>query len=214
MDEQERLTNQILKISGCKSEKLKNTRNITLERRMAMLSKGRIDLITWVNRRAERELYAHFSIPILEERVRLWARNKEDAAKYKSIDLLTLVKSGVKIVAPNDGWYGPDYKYLQETAEKQLVYYKDSRQGLELLYKNRGELMLGSEHFHQNFQPEYRDKTVMPPQIVHRDTLHLMYSKKTISLKTVALIDKAIEKQLALEKLASSSSPKSSNDKN
>jgi len=198
-DDEERFTKQTLERAGCETKKLPNNGDITFERRLALLAKGRIDLLVNVSRRPDREQYAHFSIPTVDERVRLWARRGE-ASKYENIDLLTLVNNGVKIVAPITGWFGSDYKDLQETSNKQLVYFKEVEQGLELLHKHRGELFLGSENFVQNFQPEYSDKTVMLPQIVHRDTLHLMYSKKTVPLKTVKLIDVAIKEQLTIEK--------------
>ena len=70
-----------------------------------------------------------------------------------------------------------------------------------IFHKGRGDLILGSENFEQYFEEQYKDKTVRLPIVLHRDTLHMMYSKKTVPLDMVKKINEIITEELGQELL-------------
>lgn len=92
-DNEERFTRKVLAKAGCEIAKVKFPVHVTLERRMSLLEQGKIDIIIGVNRRPEREFYAHFTIPFAEEKVRLWAI-KGTEKQYANFDLITLATRG------------------------------------------------------------------------------------------------------------------------
>jgi ABC-type amino acid transport substrate-binding protein len=162
---------------------------------MDMLANGQIDLLIGMNQRPERDKYALFSLPFAEERIRLWGR-KGETRQYEGMSLQQLVAKNVRIFAPDAGWYGPEFQKLKDNKAPQITFYKDFKRGLALLHRGRNNLVLGSENFAQYLPEQYKDISVMLPQVLHTDYLRLMYSKKTVTPEVVQLIDKAIKDEL------------------
>lgn len=189
-DQEGIFTQKVMDKAGCNFIQLEFPGGVTLERRMHMLTTGQLDIIIGVNKRPEREAIAHFSIPIKEELVRLWVR-KEDLEKYSKSDLSSIMETGATLLAPDAGWYGPDYEAIRTTS-KQIVLFSHIRHGVNLLLKERGDLLLGADNFEQFFLPEEKEQLATLPLILNKDYLRLMYSKVTVPMETVKLIDKAI----------------------
>jgi polar amino acid transport system substrate-binding protein len=187
----DQIAKTILARADCDIEIVRFEGTVTLERRMSLLEAGDIDLIIAVNKRPEREKIANFSIPFEEELIRLWAK-EQDHQKYQGLNLAELTAKGVRILAPGSGYFGPEFEQLKQTAHPQLVLYKHIQHGMNLLYRNRGDVLLGSHHFEEYFQDEYKGSTIKLSQVLHRDGYHFMFSKKTVDQKTIDLINTAI----------------------
>lgn len=57
-------------------------------------------------------------------------------------------------------------------------------------------MLLGSENFTQYFPDKFKHNTVMLPQVLNVDSLHIMLSKKTVSQETIYLLNEAITEEL------------------
>jgi hypothetical protein len=69
--------------------------------------------------------------------------------------------------------------------------------GLDLLFHNRGDVLLGADNFEPRFPEKYKEQLVLLPPIIFEDTIHFMYSKKTVPMETVKLIDKVLVEVLS-----------------
>ena len=166
-DQEGIFTQKAIDKAGCSFVQLEFPDGVTLERRMHMLASGQLDLIIGVNIRPEREAIAHFSVPIKEELVRLWVR-KEGLEKYSKSDLKSILATGATILAPDAGWYGPEFDEIRTTS-KQIVLFSHIKHGVNLLLKERGDLLLGADNFEQFFLPEEKEQLATLPLILNKD---------------------------------------------
>ena len=187
----DQIAKRVLEKAGCEIKLVQFERMVPLDRRMALLAYGQIDMIIAVNKRPDRELIGNFSIAFEEERIRLWSK-KENLQKLTGLSLQQLIKQGYTIVGPSSGWYGSEYQLLKEEGHLQLVLYTDIPHGLRLLHRDRGDIFLGSEHFQEYFVEPFNENTLILPQVVHTDSYHFMFSKQTVSAQTIEKINNAI----------------------
>lgn len=193
---EEKRGRDILSEVSCTIQTVEYDEFVTLDRRMALLVAGEIDLIIAVNKKPEREKGAYFSIAFGEERIRLWTL-AENLDKYSGKQLDQLIEDGRRVIGPGFGWFGPVYQEQRETQSPQLIQYTHVPNGLALLLKGRGDVLLGSEGFSTYFPNEHRSKVRLLPQVVHRDGYHLMFSQKTVSADLVEKINDVIRQKSA-----------------
>ncbi|MBV8634748.1 MAG: transporter substrate-binding domain-containing protein, partial [Burkholderiaceae bacterium] len=144
----------------------------------------------------ERHVYGWYSIPYRRELVSLFAREGE--ARHFSIQRLDdLTSHDWKVLVPYFGFYGQALEdALPQLQRHKLVYpYISSNQGVEMLYHNRADLLLGDF-----YSLRYAAKLAGLPELdmlrvpVNENAVHLLFSKRTVTQEDVATIDAAIQK--------------------
>lgn len=195
-DDQEIFARSVIEKAGCKIEIIKPVKGVVIDRRLVMIREGIIDLLVGVNKRPEREEYGYFSRPFRKEFVRIWAK-KEDWDKYKDFDLATFSEKGIKLLGPSAGWYGPEFEAIRKASDKNLIQTTNIPHGLELLLRSRGDVLLGADNFESRFPDEVKERLVLLPPVLYEDTIHFMYSKKTVPIETVKIIDKVLVELLS-----------------
>ena len=190
-DDDDRFLRVVLDRAGCELQITVSAHRITLARRFELLRAGEIDLIIGVSRLPERERYGWFSVPFRSEITRGWIR-KADAAKTQGQSTEALILAGWKVIGPTQGWFGPFYEQLRQRPGGITADYKRVEQGVRLLGKGRGDLLLVDDVWLSRL-PEEDLRDLQPlPDALHEEALHFLYSQKTITPGQVETLDGVI----------------------
>lgn len=189
-DEDDWFLQAVMSQAGCQLNIIISAHRVTLPRRFELLRAGEIDLVSGINRLPERESYGRFSVPFRQEITRAWIR-RQDRPQADGKSVAMLVSEKWKVIAPAQGWFGPYVESLREQGQV-AADYKRITQGVHLLAHRRGDLLIADEVWLSRL-PE-RDKVLLHrlPDILHEESLHFLYSERTVSASTVARLDASI----------------------
>lgn len=164
-------------------------------RRLRMLELGEIDLMPEASWRQERTAFARYSIPYRSEiTILIVLKTVGDQGITQLSDIYKMNK---RILSLDQNWLGPEVQVQRELwrANHQLITYKDPFEGLRDLRMNRAEVMLCTDLIYYHTLQEPKDVQRLPFE-VHRDPVHLMFSKKTVSEVEVAQFNVALKRWL------------------
>lgn len=196
LPQQEEFLRAVIARSGCRLEVLRFEYPPTQRRRLEMLRLGELDIIIGASRLPEREVYGLYSIPFRQATVRLWSR-REDAERYRTATLASLVAAGARILGPSAGWLGPDYEALRTGNYPGLVQFKLFVQGVDLLLAGHADVLLHEEVWMNSLDPARRDALFMLPTKVFTEPLYFLFSRRTVTPATVDRVNEAIRGMLA-----------------
>jgi len=144
----------------------------------------------------ERRKFAYFSIPYRKEHWALYSTQKNHA-RFSKMTLQQLVRARVKIGLVRGYHYGDTLNKVlkQPSVARKIRYSVTSDFNFSKLIK--GDLDLVVEHPFARLSPatrrHFRSKTVRLPHYIGGTPIALMFSKKNISKKRIAAIDKALQ---------------------
>ncbi|HEX4910430.1 MAG TPA: transporter substrate-binding domain-containing protein [Permianibacter sp.] len=190
-DEDDRFLRAVLAHAGCELQITVSAHRVTLARRFELLRAGEIDLIIGVNRLPERETLGWFSVPFRSEKTRGWIR-ATDAARANGKSTETLIHEGWKVIGPSQGWFGPFYEQLRQRPGGLTADFKRIEQGVRLLSKGRGDLLIVDDVWLSRLPAEELQGLQPLPDMLHEEPLHFLYSQKTVTRTQVTALDAAI----------------------
>ena len=200
-DDDDRFLQAVMVHAGCQLHVVISAHRVTLPRRFELLRAGDIDLVIGINRLPEREGYGHFSIPFRQEITHAWIR-QQDRAAAEGKTVAQLVGEKWKVIAPAQGWFGPYVEGLRSQSDGIAADYKRVAQGVNLLLRQRGDLLIADEVWLSRL-PEH-DKALLHrlPDVLHEESLYFLYSAQTVSTATVAHLDRSIKAVRTSEAIA------------
>ncbi len=187
------LMRTIFKQAGCT---LKFVPDVPNKRQTLYLQVGALDMQFNASEVRERHAYAWYSLPYRREIIALFAR-KGEAQRFPIRNLNELVAHDWQVLVPYDGWYGQTLEDARPQLRRlNLAYtYISTREGVEMLYHKRAELLVGDY-----YSSLYAAKQAGLPELetlpvpVNDNAVHLIFSKRTVTEADVAVIDAAIQK--------------------
>jgi len=167
---------------------------LTNQRRLRLIADGEIDVVAEASRLPEREEYAWFSLPYRDEKTFLLGR-RDDAAITNVRHVNDVARLQLRILAPDGGWFGPELQRERQTWRdlKLMVPFRDPASGMRDLRLGRANLLVATDALNQQQLAAQLDLYVLP-FIVHTEAVYLMFSKRTVSIQDVELINKALQK--------------------
>ncbi len=180
----------ILTEAGCELVLLDEIPNL---RRDVQFKEGKLDLLMAASDLPERHAYARLSSPYRMETVRLhtWHANAE---KYRHVDFDSIIRDKLTILAPNSGWYGPDFARHKEKLKELglLSTFNTFSQGLKMMAAGRSELILGdATAMRYEAQLAKLNLAALPTLLVNAP-VRLMLSKASTTEADLARINAAI----------------------
>ncbi|MBH0029048.1 transporter substrate-binding domain-containing protein [Pseudoalteromonas sp. SWN29] len=152
---------------------------------------GRIDL-GWAGSYTEkRAKYAHYTVSYRTEVMRLY-ENKNNTHVVKS--LADIFDQGLTIGANFGSYYGEEFEQYKTTHKKQIEYTSATSKRFEMLNKQRIDFAIEDELVGAYFAKENSNiKLVTNIEYVNKDDIYLMFSKKTVSINELKIINKHIK---------------------
>lgn len=169
-------------------------RETLINRRLAMLESGEIDLLVGASRTPDRERVGWFSTPYRVEQVLLFVRSDE-LRHYRHLQRFDqLLAMPLPWLAVRDSWLGPDYAAARaELLRTERVFEFDTfPQGLAMLRFGRGELLLAPDTFLRFLLRENVHDVAMLPTPLHSEPVHFMLSRASISQAEFDRFDAAV----------------------
>ncbi|CAM3112807.1 substrate-binding periplasmic protein [Pseudoalteromonas distincta] len=152
---------------------------------------GRIDLGwagSYTNKRAK---YAHYTVSYRTEVMRLY-ENKNNTHVVKS--LADIFNQGLTIGANFGSYYGEEFEKYKTTHKKQIEYTSATNKRFEMLNKQRIDFAIEDELVGAYFAKKNSSiKLVTNIEYVNKDDIYLMFSKKTVSINELKIINKHIK---------------------
>ncbi|MDE1464178.1 substrate-binding periplasmic protein [Spartinivicinus poritis] len=182
----------LLKAAGCPY----SLQEIPGRRALQLLKEGKIDMVTAASITEERQKYGYFSEPYRRE-VMLLIFRKGEAAKYPAESLFELfTKYNVKVGASNGAYYGPEFqKLLEDKRFKPKIHLTTSpEQRMKLLEAGRLTAVV-DDQVAATFltrQMKLVGKFEFHPLVVHDNSIHLLFSKRSVPKEDVELINIAL----------------------
>lgn len=190
-DADDRFLQAVLSRTDCELRVILSAHRVTLARRFELLRAGEIDLIIGVSRLPERESFGHFSVPFRDEITRGWIR-KSDATRATGKSTQELIAAGWKVIGPAQGWFGPIFERLRQQPNGVTADYKRMEQGLRLLSKGRGDVLIADEVWFSRLPADLTDSVQPLPDVLHKEPLYVLYSPVTVTPQQVAKLDNVI----------------------
>ncbi|WP_163836246.1 substrate-binding periplasmic protein [Spartinivicinus ruber] len=165
-------------------------------RALNLVKEGKIDMVTAASITEERQKYGYYSDPYRRE-VMLLVFRKGESKKYPASNLMKLFnKYDVKIGASNGAYYGPEFqKVLEDKNLKQKVHLTSSpEQRMKLLEAGRLTAVV-DDQVAATFltrQMKLVGKFEFHPLVVHDNSIHLLFSKRSVAKEDVDLINIAL----------------------
>lgn len=187
------LLQRIAQEAGCQ---LQWSANIPSSRQLVYLHSGEQDIQFAASVTPERSKFAWFSPPYRTETIVLFVKHGT-RKRFQLTQLKQLRDSKWELIAPFQGWYGAEYEAIRPVLERgiRLRQYKSTEQALELLDYNQGDIVLGDLY---SFLYNAKQIKMLAPDVlnvpVNEGTIHLMYSKKSMSTADVAILNAAISR--------------------
>lgn len=153
---------------------------------------GRIDLGWAVSYTDKRAKYAHYTVSYRTEVMRLY-ENKNNTHVVKN--LADIFNQGLTIGANFGSYYGEEFEQYKTTHKKQIEYTSATSKRFEMLNKQRIDFAIEDELVGAYFgQKGSNIKLVTNIEYVNKDDIYLMFSKKTVSVTELAIINEHINK--------------------
>ncbi|MDE1462041.1 substrate-binding periplasmic protein [Spartinivicinus poritis] len=208
------LTQAVFKIAGCRIDFV----HMPWARIIIQIQEGKLDMTGLASKTAEREQYAIFSDSYRYEEGRLLIR-KNETQKWPLKTLGNVVNFNMRIGTIIGAWQGKEFAKLMDNNnfKKLIINVADHSDRYAMLLSNRIDALLSDRLY---MLSEIRKKGLMEqvelhPYIVRKTPVHYMFSKKTVPVKDVELINQALNKfmntehykQLFLVELKNSKTP-------
>lgn len=166
-------------------------------RALKEIEQGTVDLAPGASINAERELYAHFSLPYRDETMVLMVR-KGESPTYPFNSIKDIVKHNFKLGVVRDYYYGEDHKSamgLPDYAAK-VSDVKNDTVNIQKLTSKRIDGLLIDRYVGPYLAKQLGvfDKIEVHPLKINSDNIYLMLSKKSVSQETVNEINLGLEK--------------------
>ena len=181
---------QIFEKAGCPFEWVELQGNPS--RLLKLLENGEADVFAEASIRPERLGYAMFSEPYRVEHVRLFVLT-EDLPKYQIDKVSELSNKRWRVIDDRSMYLGPEWAKVREIlTQENLIMPADSPDGaMRLLRTGKAHIIAATDAWGMS---TYTSKNGFSPLAldIHSANVHLMFSRKTVAPKYVALIDEAI----------------------
>lgn len=160
------------------------------KRAFTELRHGRIDIGWAASYTSERAKYAHYTKAYRTEVMRLY-ENKNNQHKVKS--LADIFNQGLTIGANFGSYYGAEFEQYKTTHKGQIEYTSATSKRFEMLNKQRIDFAIEDELVGTYFSKRAKNIVAMPNfKAINKDDIHLMLSKKTVSVDEVKVINQLI----------------------
>jgi len=160
------------------------------KRAFTELRHGRIDIGWAASYTSERAKYAHYTKAYRTEVMRLY-ENKNNQHKVKS--LADIFNQGLTIGANFGSYYGAEFEQYKTTHKGQIEYTSATSKRFEMLNKQRIDFAIEDELVGTYFSKRAKNIVAMPNfNAINKDDIHLMLSKKTVSVDEVKVINQLI----------------------
>lgn len=194
------LVKAILDLAGCTYRFVEHPS----KRALVGLEKGEIDLVAGASITPERQLYGRFTRSYREERMVLVTR-REDRGRYPASSLEALMSQyDVAIGAVNGGYYGEEFRNLDQTTLQQanrLFLVGSNERLLRMLQLGRIDGIVGDiVSLHATAESLGLDERIsVHEHTLNADVVHLLLSKASTTQSDVDTINAAIEAFLATD---------------
>ncbi|MDO6835295.1 ABC transporter substrate-binding protein [Pseudoalteromonas carrageenovora] len=160
------------------------------KRAFTELRHGRIDIGWAASYTSERAKYAHYTKAYRTEVMRLY-ENKNNQHTVKS--LADIFNQGLTIGANFGSYYGAEFEQYKTTHKGQIEYTSATSKRFEMLNKQRIDFAIEDELVGTYFSKRAKNIVAMPNfNAINKDDIHLMLSKKTVSVDEVKVINQLI----------------------
>ncbi|MDO6463486.1 substrate-binding periplasmic protein [Pseudoalteromonas carrageenovora] len=160
------------------------------KRAFTELRHGRIDLGWAASFTHDRAKYVHFTEAYRTEVMRLY-ENKNNQHKVKN--LADIFNQGLTIGANFGSYYGAEFEQYKTTHKGQIEYTSATSKRFEMLNKQRIDFAIEDELVGTYFSKRAKNIVAMPNfKAINKDDIHLMLSKKTVSVDEVKVINQLI----------------------
>ena len=177
---------------GCQVEYVQRPWSRTLQE----IKTGSVNLSAGASINEERKAYAHFSLPVREEKVVLLVR-KGEVANYRLNSLADVVAQRIRLGVTRGYYHGPDYqKLMQDPAFSALVQEANgATQNLQKLDGGRVDGVLIDIAVGRQTARELgmEDKFEPHPLKVLQEDVYFILSKASVDEEMVARINQALE---------------------
>ncbi|KAA1153409.1 transporter substrate-binding domain-containing protein [Pseudoalteromonas sp. FUC4] len=151
---------------------------------------GRIDLGWAASYTDKRAQFVHYTNSYRTEVMRLY-QNKNNTHKVKS--LADIFNQGLTIGANFGSYYGAEFEQYKSTHKSQIEYTSATSKRFEMLNKQRIDFAIEDELVGTYFSKRGISLVAMPNfNAINKDDIHLMLSKKTVSVDDVKVINQLI----------------------
>ena len=166
-------------------------------RALKEIEAGTIDFASGASLNAEREAFAHFSIPYRDETMVLMVR-KGEAVKYPLKQITDIAGINFQLGVVRDYFYGEDHKTGLENPEyqKKVSEVKDDIANLKKLAAKRIDGILIDKYSGPYLakQAGIFDQLEVHPVYINSDNIYLMFSKRTVAPVMVEKINAALDR--------------------
>ncbi|MEI8654871.1 ABC transporter substrate-binding protein [Pseudoalteromonas sp. Hal273] len=140
----------------------------------------------------ERAKYVHFSDNYRTEVMRLY-ENKNNQHSVKNLE--DIFKQGFIVGANFGSYYGEEFEQYKTKYKKQIEYTSATSKRFEMLNKQRIDFAIEDELVGAYFAKKGSNiKLVTNIEHVNKDDIYLMFSKQTVSVTELAVINEYINK--------------------
>ena len=165
------------------------------KRAFTEIKHGRFDLGWAGSYTDERAKYVYYTDNYRTEVMRLY-ENKNNQHSVKSLE--DIFKQGFTVGANFGSYYGEEFEQYKTTYKKLIEYTSATSKRFEMLNKQRIDFAIEDELVGAYFSERGSYlKLVSNIEPVNKDDVYLMFSKKTVSVEEIAIINTHIKKNKA-----------------
>ncbi|RED49228.1 substrate-binding periplasmic protein [Aestuariispira insulae] len=172
------LVQAVIRAMGCDYEMV----TLPWKRGLSYAEQGKLDIVPYASVTPEREAFARFSIPYRYEKVGMIVRAD---SRYDINSLEDVVRLGLRIGYYQGTYWGEEFETFREREDAQnyIFPYSNNKQGLQLVLKNRVDLLIGDpavqlyEARQLGIGSQLRDHAY----VLRRSPVHFLASRKTVS---------------------------------
>jgi polar amino acid transport system substrate-binding protein len=173
------------------------------QRALQQLQQGELDLLFAASYTKDRADYAYFSVPYREENItavldkHLLAQFPDLNSKAGFYQLAAKRWSGAVNTA---GYYGEEFEHFkQNEGQNRLFHVTEELRRLQMVAQGRAQYSIVDPkvaRYHISQHKELSELQLLP-FVLHRSDIHLMYSKKTVSVLCVRQLDQLLTQLLS-----------------
>jgi len=185
------LLNAIAQQANCQFEYIQQPFSQNVED----IKTGKIDMMADTTITQERQEFAHFSAPYRSEIMILYVK-REKLASCKNLSMMELLDEGFKLGLTQGNLYGKEVIKLQNNDRylDNIVYLEENKESLNAILNNQidGYFEDPAVHAYESKRNGLGGLIVSCKIEVYAGKVSLMFSKKTVDLKTVEKINLAL----------------------
>lgn len=172
------------------------------QRALQQLQQGELDLLIAASYTEDRSRYAYFSIPYREEHITAVVNKTVLAAQPElktSSDFYHLASKHWSGAVNTAGYYGDEFEHFKHDEGKdRLFHVAEEFRRLQMVAQGRAQYSVVDQkvaHYHISRHQELAELQLLP-FLLHKSSIHLMLSHKTISESCVKKLDLQLKKLL------------------